>query len=86
MSTLKEKNLLPKEQILSLKSRPYFERAVFSRKANRKSQKLFPFEKMIENHRGVLIYLTFLTVVDENYKTFLISFTNFNTSFARFLQ
>ena len=42
-----------------LKSRPYFERAALSRKANRKSQKLFPFVKMIENHGGVLLHLKF---------------------------
>ena len=29
-----------------------------SKKANSKSQKLFPFAKMIENHGGVSIYLT----------------------------
>ena len=39
------------------KSRPYFEWAALSRKANRKSQKLFPFIKMIENHAGELIHL-----------------------------
>ena len=44
-------------------SRPYFERVELSRKANRKSQKLFPFVKMIENHRGVLIHLKTLTSV-----------------------
>ena len=35
----------------------YFERAALSMKANRKSQKLFPFVKMIENHGVVLIHL-----------------------------
>ena len=53
---------LLKERICSqgskfFKSRPYFERAALSRKANRKSQKLFPFVKMIENHACVLIHL-----------------------------
>ena len=50
-SSLKEKEFSPLregEQILFFKSRPYFERAALSRKANRKSQKLFPFAKMIE--------------------------------------
>ena len=56
-STLKGNNLLPLEQILSFKSRPYFDRAALSKKANKKSQKLFPFIKMIENHGGVLIHL-----------------------------
>ena len=46
-----------KEQILSFKSRPYFERAALYRIANRKSQKLFPFVKMIEIHGSVLIHL-----------------------------
>ena len=49
-ATLKEKNLLPWEQLVSFKSRPYFERAALSRKENRNSQKLFPFVKMIESH------------------------------------
>ena len=35
----------------------HFERAALSRKANRKSQKLFPFIKMIENHGDVLKHL-----------------------------
>ena len=45
------KEFASKEQILSYKSRPYFERAALSRKANRKSQKLFPFAKMAEKER-----------------------------------
>ena len=49
----KEKNLLPLKQILIFKSRPYFERTALSRKANRKSQKLCPFVKMIGNYGGV---------------------------------
>ena len=56
-STLKGKNLLLKEQILSLKSRPYFERTSSSREANRKSQKLFPFVKIVDKCDGVLILL-----------------------------
>ena len=35
----------------------YFERAVLCRVANRKSQKLFPFVKMIEIREGVFIHL-----------------------------
>ena len=54
---LKKKNLLPLEQFLSFKSRPYFERVALSKKANSKSQKLFPFVKMIENKGGELIHL-----------------------------
>ena len=49
-STFTGKNCSPKEQILPFQSRPYFERAALSRKANRRSQKLFPFVKMIENN------------------------------------
>ena len=41
----------------SFKSRPYFERDALVRKANRKSLKLFPFVKMVEKHRDVLIHL-----------------------------
>ena len=48
-----------KKRILFFKSRPYFERAALSRKANRKSQKLFPFVKVIENHGGVLTHLNY---------------------------
>ena len=44
------KNLLPSEQILSFKSRPKFGRSVLSREANRKSQKSFPFMKMVEKY------------------------------------
>ena len=56
-STLQENNLLPWEQILSFKDRLYFERAAFSRKANRNLQKLLPFVKMIETHGGVPVHL-----------------------------
>ena len=45
-STLKGKNLLPREQILSIKRRPPFGRVSSLRQANRKSRKLFPFLKM----------------------------------------
>ena len=41
--TLTEKNLFLQEQILSFESRPHFSRTSLSRKAHRKSQKLFPF-------------------------------------------
>ena len=53
----KEKRLLWQVEILSLELRSYFERAALARKANRKSQKLFPFVKMIENHGDVPIHL-----------------------------
>ena len=36
-----------------VKSTPYLERISLSSEANRKSQKLFPFLKMIEKHRDV---------------------------------
>ena len=52
-----------KERICFARSRLYFERAALSRKANRKSQKLFPFIKIPENHRGVLIHLKTLLSV-----------------------
>ena len=45
------------EQILSFKGRPYLERAALSRKANRKSYRLFPFVKMVRNHDCLLIHL-----------------------------
>ena len=51
------KELIPLGANSFFKSRPYFERDSLSRKASRKSQKLFPFIKMIENHVGVLIHL-----------------------------
>ena len=41
---------------LIFKSKSYFEKTALHRKANRKSQKSFPFVKMIENHGGVLIH------------------------------
>ena len=47
-STLKEKNLLLYEQILSCKSRPHFERLHLSRDANRKLQRLFPLTKTLK--------------------------------------
>ena len=40
---LKERICFSEEQILPFKSRPHFGRALSSREANRKSQKLFPF-------------------------------------------
>ena len=55
--TLKGKNLLVLEQILSFKSKSQFERAMSARKANRKSQKLFLYVKMTEKHRYVPIHL-----------------------------
>ena len=48
-STLKANNLLPSEHFFPFKSRTYFERAALSKKADRKSQKLSPFVKMMEN-------------------------------------
>ena len=56
-STLKGKNLLLLEQILSFKSIPHFGKSEMSRGENRKTQKLFPFVKMAEKHGGVSIHL-----------------------------
>ena len=44
--TLKGKNLLPQEQIHFFNNRPHFRRGSSSRKAHRKSQKLFLLVKM----------------------------------------
>ena len=52
-STLKEKNLLLREQILSFKSRSHLVRTALSQEANRMTQKLFPFLKVVEIHGGV---------------------------------
>ena len=49
---------MPKEQILSFKSRPQFGRALSSVEANRKSQKLFYLDKRAEKCGGVLIHLS----------------------------
>ena len=57
VSTLKGKNLLPEEQILSFQSRLYFGKHWSSREAIRKSQKLFPFAKIVEKHESVSIHL-----------------------------
>ena len=46
-STLKRKNLLLEKQILSFMSRSLLGRILLLRKANRKSQKVFPFVKMV---------------------------------------
>ena len=54
---LKGKTLLHLEQILSFKGVPYLERAALSRKANKKSQKLFHFAKMVEKDECVPIHL-----------------------------
>ena len=55
--TLKGKNLLLLEQILSFKRKPQFGRDMSAREANRKSQKLFPLVKMMEKHGSVPIHL-----------------------------
>ena len=52
-STLKEKNLLPQEQIHFLKSRPLFGELLLLMGANRKSQNLPPSGKMAEKHGGI---------------------------------
>ena len=54
---LRERISALKSRILFFKSRPCFKRAALSRKANSKSEKLFPFVSMIVNHGGVLIHL-----------------------------
>ena len=55
-ATLKEKNAPLRGEILSFKRRPYSERAVLARKADRKSQKLSPFEKWWTLYGGVPIH------------------------------
>ena len=62
-STLKEKNLLLGEQILSFKSSANFGRSSLFREAYRKAQKLFPFigsEKAFYKNRtsSVIVSLT----------------------------
>ena len=57
-SILKERISFHRSKVFPLRVDPILKKnAALSRKANRKSQKLFPFGKMIENHRGVLIHL-----------------------------
>ena len=46
-----------KEQVLSFKDGSLFGMVPLSREANRKSKKLFPFEKMVEKHGGAFIDL-----------------------------
>ena len=53
-STLKGKNLLLQEQILSIKSRHHLQKALSSKKANRKS---FFFLKMAQKYGPVWIHL-----------------------------
>ena len=62
------KNLLQWEQVLPFESGPYFERAVLSWKAHRKSHGLFPFEERIENYGNVSVPLKGL-VETSIYKT-----------------
>ena len=52
---LKRKNLLPWEEILSLRNCLHFERDMSSKKANRKSCKLSPFVQR-GKHGGVAIH------------------------------
>ena len=56
-SALGGKNLLQWEQVLPFGSGPYFERAVLSWKAHRKSHGLFPFVERIENCGNVSVPL-----------------------------
>ena len=53
-STLKEKNLLLYDQILSLKSSAHFDTISLSSEANRKLDKLFPLLKSGTNSDSVL--------------------------------
>ena len=52
--TIKGKNLLFLEQILSFESKPLLGRAMAAREANRKSQKLFPLVKMAKKKHGTI--------------------------------
>ena len=54
-SALGGKNLLQWEQVLPFGKGSYFERAVLSWKAHRKSHGLFPFVKMIGNYGNVSV-------------------------------
>ena len=56
-SALGGKNLLQWEQVLPFGSGPYFERAVLSWKAHRKSHELFTFAERIENYGNVSVPL-----------------------------
>ena len=83
--TLKGKNLLLLEQILSFKSKPQFGRAMEGRKANRKSWKLFPLVKMTEKHWGVPIHLNCLMKHYGTWKAFcspLLILTTLRSAFS----
>ena len=67
-SALGGKNLLQWEKVLPFGSGPYFERAVLSGKAHRKSHGLFPFVERIENCGNVSVPLKGL-VETSIYKT-----------------
>ena len=54
--TLKEKNLLPLEQILYFQRRPHFWRAVVQRN-KQKVTKVVPFVRMVGKHGSELVYL-----------------------------
>ena len=56
-SALGGKNLFQGEQVLPFGSGTYFEKAVLSWKAHRKSHKLFPFVERIENYGNVSVPL-----------------------------
>ena len=52
-STLKEKNLLPREKFFSFRVDPFSEGDWCAEKANKKSKKLFPLWEMMEKLPGV---------------------------------
>ena len=50
--------VIPQEQILSFKKRPYFGRAIYDLQGRKQeSQKLYLFTKMAENYGSISMYL-----------------------------
>ena len=70
-SPLKGKNLLLQEQILTLKRRFHFGHAWLTIRANRNSQKLFPFVKVAKN-KEVYSYTLSLNLVNKQIEKILI--------------
>ena len=65
-STLEEKDLLQKEQILSLKSRSLFRKVYLIKKAYRKSQKLFYFINKQQKHGRPSSHLNIVFKLDHD--------------------
>ena len=56
---MKKRICSPRSKFFPLRVDPIWKGLHCPGKQNKKSQKLFPFVKMIENHDGVLIYLNY---------------------------